>query len=355
MKKITNKFEKSFLKYLTAFVILVACAYIFLPFMPPIIMGAVLALALAPAQNFLMRKKLSQIKSLLTIVLGILFLAFAPTLVFFIRGSKMVNEYINNPEFIEKLKSLQAQLVVKFHDWAPMIGLKPEEIDAHVQGVATKAGGFFLSLFGSVVAQVPDISLFVIIMLISLWVFLSSGEKIRKLFDRYFNFSKANSDKFIQVMIVSSKTVFFSNVLTGLIQAAFVTVGSLIFGVGDWFLVLFITFISSFIPVIGAGPVAFALAIYSFLTGDTMSGIGLVVVGVISGAIDNILRPFLVTSKEVDVPALISLLAVMGGVGAFGLKGLFLGPFITSVAFGVLPLIFDEHFSESGLDEESDM
>jgi predicted PurR-regulated permease PerM len=355
MKKINNKLEKSFLKYTTALVILVLCAYIFLPFMPPIIMGALLALALVPTQNFLIRKKISHQKSLLTMVLGIVFLAFAPTFVFFIRGSKMVNEYINNPEFIEKLKTLQNQLVVKFHDWAPMIGLKPEEIDGHVQSIATKAGTFFLSLFGSVVARVPDITLFVIIMLISMWVFLSRGFKIRILFDRYFNFSKENSDKFIQVLVVSSKTVFFSNVITGLIQALFVTIGAVFFGVGDWFLVLFITFISSFIPVIGAGPVAFVLALYSFLSGDNVAGVGLIVVAGISGAIDNILRPILVTSKEVEVPALISLLAVLGGVGAFGLKGLFLGPFITSVAFGVLPLIFEEHFGESGLHEESDM
>jgi predicted PurR-regulated permease PerM len=355
MKQITSQISKYILKIATALIIVIASGYIFLPFFPPIIMGAVLALALSSSKAYLVKRGLTEFKALLALMLGIFFLALTPTLVFFIRGSRLINEYLHNPEFIEKLKSLQTQIVSRFNEYAPLIGLKPEELENHIQTVLTKAGGQFLSLFGSVIAEIPDIALFSIIMVIAIYVFLDNEIRIRRWFNRYFYFSAENADQFVQILKASSKTVFFSNVLTGVLQAVFVTVGALIFGVGDWFLVLFITFISSFIPVLGAGPVAFVLALYSFLTGDNVGGVGLVVIAVIAGAIDNVIRPFLVTSGEVEVPALISLLAVIGGVAAFGLKGLFLGPFITSLAFGVLPLIFEDQFANGTESVDSDM
>ena len=351
---IPSQVSKYVLKVATALVIIVCCGYIFLPFFPPIIMGAVLALALSSSKAYLVKRGLTEFRALLTLMLGILFLALTPTLVFFIRGSRLINEYLHNPEFIEKLKGLQSQIVSRFNEYAPIVGLKPEELDNHIQTVVAKAGGQFFGLFGTVIAEIPDIALFCVIMVIAIYVFLDNERRIRKLFNRYFYFSTENANQFVQILKASSKTVFFSNVLTGVLQAVFVTVGALVFGVGDWFLVLFITFISSFIPVLGAGPVAFVLALYAFSTGDSVGGIGLVVIAVIAGAIDNVIRPFLATSGEVEVPALIGLLAVIGGVAAFGLKGLFLGPFVTSLAFGVLPLIFEDQFPSNADSTEAE-
>lgn len=355
MNQLTSQISKYILKVATALIIIVCCGYIFLPFLPPIVMGALLALALSSSKANLVKRGLTEFKALLTLMFAILFLALTPTLIFFIRGSRLINEYLHNPEFIEKLKGLQVQIVSRFNEYAPIVGLKPEELNDHIQNVLAKAGGQFFGLFGSVVAEIPDIALFCIIMVIAIYVFLDGEIKIRKWFDRNFYFSAENANQFVQILKASSKTVFFSNVLTGVLQAVFVTIGALVFGVGDWFLVLFVTFICSFVPVLGAGPVAFILGLYAFLTGDNMGGIGLSVIAVIAGAIDNVIRPFLVTSGEVEVPALISLLAVIGGVAAFGLKGLFLGPFITSLAFGVLPLIFEDQFQSTSDSVESDM
>lgn len=355
MNQIASQISKNILKISTGLIIVIACGYIFLPFLPPLIMGAVLALALSSSKAKLVRRGLTEFKAQMALMLGILFLAFTPTLIFFIRGSRLVNEYLQNPEFVEKLKGLQMQFVNRFNEYAPLIGLKPEELSNHIQTIVQKAGGQFLGLFGSVIAEIPDIAMFSIIMVIAIYVFLDNERRIRKLFNRYFYFSVENANQFVQILKASSKTVFFSNVLTGVLQAVFVTVGAMIFGVGDWFLVLFITFISSFIPVIGAGPVAFVLGLYAFSTGDSVGGIGLVVIAVIAGAIDNVVRPYLATSGEVEVPALIGLLAVIGGVTAFGLKGLFLGPFVASLAFGVLPLIFEDQFPKQTETLDSDM
>jgi predicted PurR-regulated permease PerM len=51
--------------------------------------------------------------------------------------------------------------------------------------------------------------------------------------------------------------------------------------------------------------------------------------------LDNILRPILI-KRGADLPLLLILLGVIGGLLAFGLLGLFLGPVILAVAYTLL-------------------
>jgi predicted PurR-regulated permease PerM len=96
---------------------------------------------------------------------------------------------------------------------------------------------------------------------------------------------------------------------------------------------------------------AFVIALIGFIDGKVGAGVTMCVIGLISGVADNIIRPFLSSLGEVEVPAFIGFLAVIGGVIVLGLPGLFIGPLIASLVFGVLPLIFDEYFPNSEREE----
>jgi predicted PurR-regulated permease PerM len=61
-------------------------------------------------------------------------------------------------------------------------------------------------------------------------------------------------------------------------------------------------------------------------------------------SIDNVLRPLLISGGEVPIHFLIVFFGVLGGLAAFGMLGLFLGPVLLSVAFALL--------SEFGRDDE---
>ena len=181
---------------------------------------------------------------------------------------------------------------------------------------------------------------------LSFCFFLVKEKKIRKLFNRYFYFSKENGDHFILILKTSCREIFVSNVITGVIQALIVAVGALICNIGDFYLVFMFTFICSFIPVIGAAPMAFLIAGMAAIDQRYGAGITMCVVGVISGVSDNILRPYLVSRGEVEVPGVIGLLCIIGGVIVIGLPGLFVGPLFASLFFGALPIIVDEYFSK---------
>ncbi len=86
---------------------------------------------------------------------------------------------------------------------------------------------------------------------------------------------------------------------------------------------------------LGPGLVAIPATIWLFWTGATVAGIFMAIFTVVSLALDNILRPFLI-KRGADLPLLLILLGVIGGLLAFGLLGLFLGPVILAVAYTLL-------------------
>jgi predicted PurR-regulated permease PerM len=54
-------------------------------------------------------------------------------------------------------------------------------------------------------------------------------------------------------------------------------------------------------------------------------------------SLDNVLRPLLISrSGTIRIPFLVVVFGVLGGLAAFGLLGLFLGPVVLSVAFALI-------------------
>lgn len=94
--------------------------------------------------------------------------------------------------------------------------------------------------------------------------------------------------------------------------------------------------LAAFIPIVGAALVWGPAAIYFLFTGDYMSAGILTFAGIfVVGTVDNILRPILISGR-VELNGLLVLISVVGGIGAFGLLGIVLGPVLIAVAVGVL-------------------
>jgi predicted PurR-regulated permease PerM len=60
-----------------------------------------------------------------------------------------------------------------------------------------------------------------------------------------------------------------------------------------------------------------------------------VVVAIVAGTLDNVLRPFLI-KKGADLPLLLIFVGVIGGLIAFGLMGIFVGPLVLAVTYTLL-------------------
>ncbi len=75
--------------------------------------------------------------------------------------------------------------------------------------------------------------------------------------------------------------------------------------------------------------------IWLFWQGDTGWGIFALIATIIVGTIDNVIRPVLIRLGA-DLPLLLILAGVIGGLFAFGLVGIFVGPVVLAVAWTLL-------------------
>ncbi|WP_144965110.1 AI-2E family transporter [Pseudomonas sp. DE0010] len=122
---------------------------------------------------------------------------------------------------------------------------------------------------------------------------------------------------------------------TAAAQALLALIGFLIAGVPGAIVLGLITFMLSLIPM---GPPLAWLPVTGWLIwkGDYGMAIFMGIWGtfVISG-VDNVLKPYLI-SRGGDLPLVIVLLGVFGGLIAFGFIGLFIGPTLLAIGYSLL-------------------
>jgi len=85
----------------------------------------------------------------------------------------------------------------------------------------------------------------------------------------------------------------------------------------------------------GATLIWVPMGLWLLLTGHIAAGVGLLLWGMLAVSwIDNLVRPMVISGVS-NVPFLIVLFGVLGGLGAFGLIGLFVGPVILAVLLAI--------------------
>ncbi|HVM80062.1 MAG TPA: AI-2E family transporter YdiK [Stellaceae bacterium] len=123
-------------------------------------------------------------------------------------------------------------------------------------------------------------------------------------------------------------------VLTALAQTAVSGVGLMLAGVPFAPILIAVTFMLC-IAQLGPAPVVIPALIWMFATQSAFWAGLLLVFSLVALTLDNVLRPILIR-KGADLPLLLILVGVIGGLLAFGLIGLFIGPTILAVAYTLL-------------------
>jgi predicted PurR-regulated permease PerM len=130
------------------------------------------------------------------------------------------------------------------------------------------------------------------------------------------------------------KAVVYGLVLAALVQGTLAGLGYWIAGAGAPLFLAALTTVCGLIPF--AAPLLWGgVGVWLVMAGNTVAGVGLLVWGaIVMGWTDHIVRPFLI-SREAQIPFLVVLFGVLGGLAAFGLVGLFLGPVILAVLLAI--------------------
>ncbi len=142
------------------------------------------------------------------------------------------------------------------------------------------------------------------------------------------------AERLLNVAGSTLKGVVYGMIGTALAQAILAAIGFWIAGVPLVLLLGFLTFVLSFAPI-GPPLVWGSVALWLLLKGSVGLGIFVALWGLLLvSTVDNILRPYLI-GRSSDLPILLSLFGVIGGIVAFGLIGVFLGPTLLAVGYSL--------------------
>jgi len=86
---------------------------------------------------------------------------------------------------------------------------------------------------------------------------------------------------------------------------------------------------------VGAGPVLFGAVVWLYWKDETFWAVVMLGWSIITMSLDNVLRPILI-KRGADLPLVLIFAGVLGGLFAFGIVGLFVGPVVLAVTYTLL-------------------
>ena len=335
-------------------VLILSFLLIITPFTIPILLAAFVAFGSEPFIKKIRYKTKKRKLFSFGLIIILLVILIVPLVLFTLRiahGLKSLSsESMQNSQFFQSVFTLWDKIQNYSSGTLSSFGLnmdvipQKEEIISRVSPIILNAATQFLS-------ALPDLILSLFVFFCMLSVLIINAPQVKAYFFKSEILPHDELDEVVQTFQSSCHMILISTLLIGALQAFIVAVGSSIFGYQEFFLIFAITFFLSFIPVIGAAPVAIALALISFLMDKNGSGVGLLVVGVIAGTIDNILKPFVFSSSEENLNPVVSLLGIIGAIIVFGLPGLLVGPLILQVSTKLIPLLSKKLFTQQKVNE----
>jgi predicted PurR-regulated permease PerM len=194
---------------------------------------------------------------------------------------------------------------------------------AHVNDVATLAGGIGKNLIKLV---------FVVLIL---FFFYRDGARIMvELRHVLARFIGPQAHDYLHAAGTTTRAVVYGVLLTALAQGIVAGLGYWVAGLPSPVIFGIVTAMLALIPF--CTPLAWGSAgLWLLIQGHTAEAIGVWIWGAaVVSQLDNVLRPIFISSVS-PIPFLLVLFGVLGGLLAFGLVGLFIGPIVLTVIWAV--------------------
>lgn len=232
------------------------------------------------------------------------------------------------PDWVAKLPMVGARLAT---EWQAIADGGPSGLAARIAPYATQIGTWVLTQLGGLGGLVVHLLLTYAFCGI-LW---ATGEAaaggVRRFFRRL---DGERGDSIVVLAGASVRAVALGVVVTAVVQTLLASIGLALAGI-HYVALLGVLILICCIAQLGPMPVMFLAVAWLWYQGAHGTAIAFAVWTLFVGMIDNVLRPLLI-KRGADLPLLLIMAGVIGGLLAFGLVGLFVGPAILAVSYTLL-------------------
>jgi predicted PurR-regulated permease PerM len=207
-------------------------------------------------------------------------------------------------------------------------------VSAALSSLTAGASALVQRIAAGVTTAVYELCLFLFMQ----FFLLRDGDKLRNELRQVSPFSEAQEAQILDHLGRTVKGALQVMIVVPLAQGFAAALGFWFFGVPSpvvWGVAVTFT---ALVPIFGSALGWVPACAYLFLYASTWQWVGMLIFGlvVISG-IDNVLKPMLLHGSA-DIHPLLGFLAILGGVLAFGVSGLLIGPVILSLVLSALKI-----------------
>ena len=232
------------------------------------------------------------------------------------------------PAWVETIPMVGARLAGR---WQQLVAAGPEELAARISPHARAGALWFAGQVGSIGVLLLHFLLTVIIAAI----LYANGEAAARGADHFARrLAGPRGENAVHLAGQAIRGVALGVVVTAILQSTASGVGLAIVGV-PFAAILTAAIFMLCIAQVGPGLVLIAAVIWVYSTRGAVWGTGFLVWAIFCSTFDSFLRPLLI-KQGADLPLLLIFAGVIGGLLAFGIIGLFIGPVVLAVAYTLL-------------------
>lgn len=324
-------------------ILLIFAYFIIQPIFIAILLGLILAYTFNPVNNLInkyLRNKF--ISSFITCSLVIIALLFA--IWFFLPAltSQIFDTYLAIQSF-DTLGLMKKIFPVLFS--SPQVSGNFAAAYSNFLATATKST---IEKVSSVLLDIPSLILKIVVVFITFFYALKDGDKLIELLRESLPFKKSTTNRFIQKSRDVTYSVLFGRIVIGIVTGILCGIGFYIAGVQNTLLLTLIAIVASIIPIVGPWIIWIPVVIGLLVTGNTTAGIFLLIYSsTVVTLFETISHPIII-SRQSKIPNSLTIIGLVGGMLAFGIFGLILGPLIIAYL-----LILFEMYVEYNIKKDS--
>lgn len=335
-------------------ILIAASFWIMQPFITSIIWAVMIVVATWPQmlwlQDRLWSRRSLAVLVMTTVLLLLLIIPFFLAIITIADHAGDISELFRSrsslaipppPDWVRSLPLAGTKIAEK---WQQIAAMQPAEISARLAPHATRVLAWVVAQAGSAGMMLVHLFLTVVITAI----LYGSGEKVAEGFRLFAG--RLAGQRGVDITIHAARVirgVALGIVVTALIQALLGGAGMMLAGVPAAALLTAVVFMLCLAQV-GPWPVLIPVVVWLFWSEETGWGIAMSVWTLVVSTIDNFIRPLLI-KRGADIPLLLIFAGVIGGLMAFGIVGLFIGPVILAVTYTLLETwVLDAPEGEAG-------
>jgi predicted PurR-regulated permease PerM len=211
--------------------------------------------------------------------------------------------------------------------WLRQVGWGAPPLTAGLDRASEVANHYVQVVLAGTAALLLDLVIF----LMMLFFLLRDKEEIREALRGISPFTRGQESELLEHLGNTVRASLQAMIVVPIIQGVVAFIGFEIFGVPSPLLWSVMVVFAALIPILGS-PLAWIPAVLYFLAdGHLGRAIGMAAYGVfVISMIDNIVKPMILRGSA-QIHTMLAFLSIMGGVFAFGPKGLIVGPVVLSL------------------------